>query len=56
MISNKQMGFDFGPKLYFIKIINGILKNDILGIPWQSNGEYFTFQCRGCGFNPWSGN
>ena len=29
MISNKQMGFDFGPKLYFIKIINGILKNDI---------------------------
>ena len=25
-----------------------------LGLPWESGGWDFTFQCRGCGFNPWS--
>ena len=27
-----------------------------LGLPWPSRGEDFAFQCRGCGFDPWSGS
>ena len=27
----------------------------ILGLPWWSRGEEFVCQCRGHGFNPWSG-
>ena len=26
------------------------------GLPWWSNGKESAFQCRGCGFDPWSGN
>ena len=28
----------------------------LLGLPWWSSGKESAFQCRGCGFNPWSGN
>ena len=26
------------------------------GLPWWPSGKESTFQCRGCGFDPWSGN
>ena len=25
------------------------------GLPWRSNGQDFAYQCRGRGFDPWSG-
>ena len=30
-------------------------KCDILGLPWWSSGKESAFQCRGHGFDPWSG-
>ena len=32
------------------------LRKIVLGLPWWSSGKESTFQCRGCGFNPWSRN
>ena len=32
-------------------------KNKLAGdFPWWSRGKKSTFQFRGCGFNPWTGN
>ena len=30
------------------------LSNWWTGLPWWSSGLDFAFQCRGCGFDPWS--
>ena len=32
------------------------LKNRQPGLPWRSSGWDLSFQCKGCGFNPWSGS
>ena len=31
-------------------------KREVEGLPWQSSGYDFTFQCRACKFDPWPGN
>ena len=31
------------------------LKNTSRGFPWQSSGSELDCQCRGHGFDPWSG-
>ena len=31
-------------------------KAGVAGLPWWSSGKESAFQCRGCGFDPWSGN
>ena len=28
----------------------------VMGLPWWSRGKESALQCRGCGFDPWSGN
>ena len=33
-----------------------MLKNIREGFPWESSDSDFTFQCRGCRFNPWLAN
>ena len=39
-----------------IHVICTSAKTRALGLPCWSSGWDFTFQCRGCGFNPWSGS
>ena len=34
--------------------ITGI-KNDVMGLPWWRSGWESAYQCRGRGFEPWSG-
>ena len=31
------------------------LKNTHLGLSWQSSGKESAYQCKGHGFDPWSG-
>ena len=55
MISNKQMGFDFGPQLHFIKIINGILKMTSWEFPGSPVENTSPFNAGGVGSIPGRG-
>ena len=55
MISNKQMGFDFGPQLHFIKIINGILKMTSCEFPGSPVENTSPFNAGGVGSIPGRG-
>ena len=41
-------------EFFFSNMLKGKVPTE--GLPWWSSGYEFTFQCRGHGFDPWSGN
>ena len=45
-----KFNFIFNSSSYFIKV------KFLMGLPWWPSGKESAFQCRGCGFDPWSGN
>ena len=47
----KKMGKSLRPEVKLKK-----KKEEEEGLPWWSSGKESPFQCRGCGFDLWSGN
>ena len=47
-VTDPDFFFNFFSKISFVK--------NFSGLPWWSSGKESALQCRGRGFDPWSGN
>ena len=47
---------ELGNHLRGLKNIRITIKIEVKGLPWWTSGKDSRSQCKGPGFNPWSGN
>ena len=59
-LSQRKSTVELGKQTFFFPCSGDLklwhLKTKMQGLPWWSSGWESVFQCRGHGFNPWSGN